>query len=118
MESPGTGLLCFYGVFSRFRLALGSLDYSLSSLSLWGSSLDLSLGSLDLWGVRWFYPRFVGFMGCSLDYRFLIEKRNNDGGLFSVLCTISIYSWCRAVELFEFSAKIRRAFKACGFRNA
>ena len=83
-----------------------------------GSSLILSLGSLDLWGVRWFYPRFVGFMGCSLDYRFLIEKRNNDGGLFSVLCTISIYSWCRAVELFEFSAKIRRAFKACGFRNA
>ena len=104
---------------------LGSLEYWVSSLDLWVSSLEYRAGSLDLWvsslvfrAVRWICPGFVEFMGCSLDYRFLIEKRNNDGGLFSVLCTISIYSWCRTIELFKFSAKIRRAFKACGFRNA
>ena len=39
-----------------------------------GSSLILSLGSLDLWGVRWICPGFVGSMGCSLDYRFLIQR--------------------------------------------
>ena len=51
-ESSGTGLFCVYGVFSCFRPDLGSLNYSLSSLSLWGSSLVLSLGSLKLWVVR------------------------------------------------------------------
>ena len=46
------------------------VGFVLGFVEVVGSSLILSLGSLDLWGVRWFYPRFVGFMGCSLDYRF------------------------------------------------
>ena len=51
-ESPGTGLFCVYVVLCHFRPDLGSLDFPLGSLILWGSSLDLSLGSLNLWVVR------------------------------------------------------------------
>ena len=50
---------------------MGSLDYSLGSLDLWVSSLDYC-------EVRWVLVQFVGFMGSSLDYRFLTSPPQVD----------------------------------------
>ena len=40
---------------------LGFVGFFSCSLILWVGSLDYSLGSLDLWGVRWFLGVVVSF---------------------------------------------------------
>ena len=57
--------LRFWG-FHPIPAKLGFVGFFSGSLVLWVGSLDYSLGSLDLWGVRWFLGKFVGFVPGSL----------------------------------------------------